>query len=172
MSNILRKEDMYAIQVDLFDNRGTGHKGKGLGLMLRIETDKTEGKWFHIAAQIAEKRKPSQVKRYIKNSFDQELFDYYKDAREQLALAAADGWEFSPVITTFYEKNNKQLGNLPGMMGMVWKAPEKPWTLDITIGLFNERLRLESKENNFNKKIYYAFERYKYNDNISFRRGF
>jgi hypothetical protein len=168
--DIIRKENMFAIQVDLFDNR---HNGKdGLGLAVRIETDKTDGAWFHLSSQMSSKRKPSQTKRYVKTSFDMELFNYMKDMREQLSLTNKTGWDFTPVITTFYEKNHKAAGILPSIMGLVWKETGDDWRIIMNIGHYRENLLLEPKENQFKKKIYYAFERYQYNDKISFRRGF
>lgn len=168
--DIIRKENMFAIQVDLFDNRHT--KKDSLGLAVRIETDKTEGKWFHLAAQLANKRKPSQTKRYLKTNFDSELFETFKSNREELATSNTSGWDFHPVITTFYEKNNKSAGNLPSIMGLVWKETGDDWQLLMNVGYYREVISLQPKLNNTGHQIFYGFERYQYNDNISFRRGF
>lgn len=168
--DVLRKEHLFAIQVDLFDNRPA--KNKSLAFAVRIETDKTQGKWFHLAAQISEKRAPSQTKRYLKTNFDVELFNNLVNYREELAFTNKSGWDFSPVISTFYEKNNKAGGNLPSIMALVWKETGENWQLLMNIGYYRELLTLEPKINNFNKKIFYAFERYQYYDEIDFRRGF
>ena len=168
--DILRKENMFAIQVDLFDNRDPTKDS--LGLLVRIETDQTSGNWFHLATQLTAKRKPSQTKRYLKTNFDNDLFNTFKSQREDLQLTNKVGWDFTPVITTFYEKNNKAKANLPSLMGLVWKDKGDDWHLLMNVGYYQEVLKLEPKQNNFQKKIYYAFERYQYNDEISFRRGF
>jgi hypothetical protein len=168
--DILRNEDMYAIQIDLFDNRPV--KDKSLAFAVRIETDKTAGKWFHMGAQISAKRAPSQTKRYLKTNFDVALFNNFKGLREDLSLSNENGFDFTPVIATFYEKNNKAGGILPSVMGLVWKEREQPWQVLMNVGYYQKAFILEPKSNAYNKKIYYAFERNKYNDDISFRKGF
>ena len=57
-------------------------------------------------------------------------------------------------------------------MGLVWKETGEDWALLMNIGYYRKVFSLEPKLNKFHKKIYYAFERNKYNDEISFRKGF
>ena len=171
---MLKKEEIHAIQLDLFDNRNMdGHKRSDLAIRLRFETPNTAGQWYHATGQIAEGRKPSQTRRYIEDTLDMEVFKEVVDFREELYVRNTIGWDFKPVITSFYPKGEKKSGKIPTFYAVVYKKKDLPWEVLVKLGEYSDHFRLEDKGSQTHK-IYYIAERYVYNDaeNIRQRYGF
>jgi hypothetical protein len=165
ISNTRRKDmintkDLYAIQIDLFDNRNADYKFRSdVAIRGRIETNKTEGKWYHITGQMVDGRKPSQTRRYLQEQQDYDIFNTLVEYRENLQLNSKNGWDFKPVITTFYPKGQKSLGHLPTFFALVYKQNTKPWHILMNIGEWCKEYQLEDK-GSITHKIYYANERF------------
>ena len=172
---MLKKEEIHAIQVDLFDNRNQDESSKrsDLAIRLRIETPNTDGTWYHATGQIAEGRKPSQTRRVITDQLDKEIFEGFVELREELQIKHTGNWEFKPVITSFYPRGEKKAGRIPTFYAIVWKKSNKPWEMTIQLGEFVETYKLDDKESKTHK-IYWMSERYVYQDikDVRARFGF
>lgn len=172
---MINEEEIHAVQLDLFDNRNTANDyiKSDLVLRLRFETPKTDGQWYHATGQLTEGRKPSQTRRSIQDAMDMEIFEEFVDLREQLYMNNVDGWDFKPVITSFYPKGEKKAGRIPTFYACVFKNKNQPWEVYIRLGNFIKHYKLEDKDSRTHK-IYYIAERYVYNDvkNVRHRYGF
>lgn len=162
---MIKKEEIHAIQIDLFDNRDQEEslRRSDLAIRLRIETPNTDGAWFEASGQITTGRKPSQTRRVITEELDKEVFEYMVQLREQMQIENTLGWDFKPVITSFYPKGQKKAGKIPTFYAMVYKRPNKPWGMHIQLGEYAEHFKMEEK-NSKTHKIYYIAERYVYRD--------
>lgn len=170
---MLKTDEIHAIQIDLFDNRNQHEDDRrsDLAIRLRIETPNTDGSWFHATGQITEGRKPSQTRRTITDQLDKECFDQFVELREELQIKNTKGWDFKPVITSFYPRGEKRAGRIPTFYAMVWKKPNEGWQIFVQLGEFAERYKLEDKDSKTHK-IYYIAERYVYRDQEDLRKKY
>jgi hypothetical protein len=170
---MLKREEIHAIQVDLFDNRDQDEslRRSDLAIRLRLETPNTDGSWFEASGQITTGRKPSQTRRVITEELDKEAFEYMVELREQLQIENTIGWDFKPVITNFYPKGQKKAGKIPTFYAMVYKRPNKPWGMYIQLGEYSEHFKMEEKDSKTHK-IYYIAERYVYRDTEQARKRY
>lgn len=169
---MLNKEDLYAIQIDLFDNRDSASSHRSdVAIRARIETNQTQGRWFEISGQLKDGRKPSQTRRNLEEERDFEIFKQLVEYREQLQLDCRDGWDFKPTISTFYPKGQKKMGNIPTFMALVSKQRNDEWEIAINLGNWCGRYTLEDKGSKTHK-IYFHNERFVFNHTQSTREKY
>lgn len=171
---MINEEEIHAVQLDLFDNRNTNNEHRSdLVLRLRFETPNTDGQWYHATGQLTEGRKPSQTRRGIADKLDLEIFEHFVGLREELQIANTIGWDFKPVITSFYPKGEKKSGRIPTFYAIALKKQDRPWEVILQLGHFAKHYKLEDKDSQTHK-IYYVSERYVYKDiqNARQRYGF
>lgn len=162
---MIKSEEIYAIQMDLFDNRNKNESNTKSPVMLRlrIETNNTNGDWFQATANMLPDRKPSQTRRTITSHMDSEIFETLVLHREMLQVDNTVGWDYKPVISTFHEKGTRKSGSIPTFFCMVYKERGKDWKVIINLGEFCKEYTLEEKQSQTHE-IYFADERFVYQD--------
>lgn len=166
-NKLLKEEEVFAWQIDVFDNEANRKRKKAerkpratdYTVQLRIETANTNG-WLHLQSQITKSRKPSQTKRSIKTQVDLEMFNELVNIREQEALEAKEGFDIQPVISSFYKKSCKFEGMIPSFYCMFMKNKNKNHKILLALGDWCEWIELELK-NSETHTIYHAERRIK-----------
>lgn len=162
---MIKTEELFAIQLDLFDNRNRNESNTKSPVMLRlrIETNNTAGDWFHATASMAPDRKPSQTRRTITNKLDQDIFDTLVSHRESLQVSNQKGWDFKPVISTFHQRGSRKAGSIPTFFAMLYRQVDEDWRVIINVGEFCKEYKLEDKQSDTHD-IFFAHERFVYQD--------
>ena len=166
-NQLLKKEEVFAWQIDVFDNeanrirnnRERKQRNTDFTIQLRIETENTNG-WLHLQSQITQGRAPSQTKRAVKTDIDLQMFNDLKILREDAALDAKNGFDVKPVISSFYEKNCKSQGMLPTFYCMFMKKRKEKHKILLALGEWVEWIELDVKQSETHT-IYHAEERLK-----------
>ena len=163
---MIDKQDLYAIQIDLFDNRGAETKHRSdVAVRGRIETNQTHGRWFEISGQMQNGRKPSQTRRHLAEERDYEILEELIKYREELQLENTKGWDFKPTISTFYPKGQKKLGNIPTFMAVVSRERGGDWKITINLGNWCGQYTLEDKGSKTHK-VFFHNERFVFNNQV------
>jgi hypothetical protein len=169
---MLNKEDLYAIQIDLFDNRDSAQTHRSdVAVRARIETNQTQGRWFEISGQMKDGRKPSQTRRNLAEEQEFKIFNELVQYREQLQLDCEDGWDFKPTISTFYPKGQKKMGNIPTFLALVHKENESDWEIAINLGNWCGKYTLEDKGSKTHR-VFFANDRFVFNHKQSTREKY
>ena len=179
--NLLEEQEVFAYQVDVFDNeanrfRGNKDKPKSqratdFTISLRLETENTDG-WLHLQSQITIGRKPSQTRRAIRTQVDMDIFKEMCANRDELTLGSKQigTWDIKPVISSFYKKKCKSEGMIPSFYCIFMKEAKQPHTSYLRLGNWHQYIELDVKESDTHT-IYAHQERFHLSDQFQ-RKGY